>query len=235
MPALVVVPANPDDLEAVARLQFAAWEQDKPFRAIFPKGLTPDTLQHTMVQLENDMDNDLTQHLMLVKDALTNDVVAYAVWHFYPLRGQHEIEREMLTDHFPLPRDANHEVGNRLIHNGVRKHHEMVSKHFGHGAPHACMLIDPLHYLGLIRREVLSAIGTSPHRLKQGAASMLVRWGVERADDLHIPCYVESTPAARNVYAKYGFREIDQLKIEAPIDEEISHFCMIRQGSDTET
>ena len=64
---------------------------------------------------------------------------------------------------------------------------------------------------------------------------MLVRWGVERADDLHLPSYLESTPAARNVYAKHGFTEIDQLRIEAPLDEEISHFCMIRQSPDTET
>lgn len=138
MPALVVVPANPDDLEAVARLQFEAFAQDEPFNTIFPKGLTPDTLQHTMAQLENDMDNDFTLHLMLVKDALTNAVAAYATWHFYPQRSQNEVEREMLTDHFPLPRDADHEVGNRLVHNGVRKHHEMVARHFGPGAPHAC-------------------------------------------------------------------------------------------------
>lgn len=138
MPALVVVPANPDDLEAVTRLQFDAWAKDVGFTAIFPRGPTPDTVQHTMMQLENDMDNDLTRHLMLVKDALSNGVVAYAIWHFFPQRSHDEIEREMLTDHFPLPRDANLEVGNRLIHNSVRKHHEMVAKHFGHGAPHAC-------------------------------------------------------------------------------------------------
>jgi hypothetical protein len=138
MPALVVVPASPDDLEAAARVQFAAWEEDAPFRSIFPAGGTSDTIQHTMAQLENDMNNDQSRHLMLVKDALTNEVAAYAFWHFFPQRSQNEVERDMLTDHFPLPRDANHELGNRLIHNGVRKHHEMVANHFGHGAPHAC-------------------------------------------------------------------------------------------------
>jgi len=138
MPAFVVVPANPDDLEAVTRVQFDAWANDAGFKLIFPKGPTPDTIQHTVNQLENDMDNDLTRHLMLVKDAFTGEIAAYAIWHFYPQRGHDEIEREMLTDHFPLPRDADLEIGNRLTHNGVRKHHEVVAKHLGHGAPHAC-------------------------------------------------------------------------------------------------
>lgn len=138
MPALVVVPASFNDLEAVTRVQFDAWKDDAGFKLIFPKGPTPDTVQHCVNQLENDMDNDLTRHLMLVKDAMTHEVAAYAIWHFYPLRGHDDIEREMLTDHFPLPRDANLEVGNRLIHNGVRKHHEVVAKQFGRGAPHAC-------------------------------------------------------------------------------------------------
>ena len=138
MPAFVVVPASFDDLEAVTRVQFDAWKDDVAFGLIFPKGPTPDTVQHTVNQLENDMYNDLTRHLMLVKDAMTHEIAAYAIWHFYPQRSHDEIEREMLTDHFPLPRDANLEVGNRLIHDGVRKHHEVVAKHFGHGAPHAC-------------------------------------------------------------------------------------------------
>ena len=138
MPAFVVVPANPDDLEAVTRVQFDAWANDAGFKLIFPKGPTPDTIQHTVNQLENDMDNDLTRHLMLVKDAFTGEIAAYAIWHFYPQRGHDEIEREMLTDHFPLPRDTDLEIGNRLTHNGVRKHHEVVAKHLGHGAPHAC-------------------------------------------------------------------------------------------------
>lgn len=57
---------------------------------------------------------------------------------------------------------------------------------------------------------------------------MLVKWGIERADDLQLPCYLESTPAARGVYAKLGFVEVDQLKLEAPTEGDHYHFCMIR-------
>lgn len=128
MPALVLVPASPSDAEQLARLQLEAWANDVGFANIFPKGATPDTIQHGMAQMEQDME-DMTQHIMLVKDAMSGDIAAYAIWHFIPPRGHDEIEREMLTDHFPLPKDANLELGNRLIHNGVRKHHE-VGLHF---------------------------------------------------------------------------------------------------------
>lgn len=139
MPLLALVPASPSDLEAIARVHFASWSRSNHpgFNAIFPKGATPDTLQHWITDMDNGF-NDLSKHLMLVKDAEKGSIAAYALWQFCPQRSHDEIEREMLTDHFPLPKDANLEVGNRLIHNGVRKHHEVVAKHFGHGAAHAC-------------------------------------------------------------------------------------------------
>jgi hypothetical protein len=124
MPALVLVPASPSDAEQLAPIQLEAWSQDVGFSTIFPKGATPDTIQHTVAQMEKDME-DMTQHIMLVKDAMSGDIAAYAMWQFIPQKGHDEIERQMLTDHFPLPKDANLEIGNRLIHNGVRKHHEV--------------------------------------------------------------------------------------------------------------
>ena len=124
MPALVLVPASPSDIENLASLQIEAWAEDVGFTHIFPKGATPDTIQHTIAQTDKDMD-DMTQHIMLVKDAFSCDIAAYAKWHFQPQKNHDEIEREMLIDCFPLPKDANLELGNRLIHNATRKHHEV--------------------------------------------------------------------------------------------------------------
>ena len=77
---------------------------------------------------------------------------------------------------------------------------------------------------------VLSAIGTRSQAQGQGAASMLVKWGIERADDLQLPCYVESTPAAHSIYVKHGFEDVDRLKLDvAPFKEgDFFHACMIR-------
>ncbi|KAH7191974.1 acyl-CoA N-acyltransferase [Fusarium flagelliforme] len=40
----------------------------------------------------------------------------------------------------------------------------------------------------------------------KGAASLLIRWGVERADAEGLPCFLEATPKGRPIYEKYGFQ-----------------------------
>ena len=150
MPAFVAIPASPEDLEGIARLQYEAFASDTGFQVIFPKGATEDAVQHGVAQMENDMNEDPTVMFMIAKEAMHGEIAAYAVWHFYPLRSHEQIEREMLTDKFPLPADANIEAGNKLIHLSVRKRHEIVAKHIGFGQPYACTLSDILHVGGLL-------------------------------------------------------------------------------------
>jgi hypothetical protein len=40
---------------------------------------------------------------------------------------------------------------------------------------------------------------------------MLIRWGLDKADELHIPAYLESSPVAHKLYQKFGFRDIDKM------------------------
>lgn len=57
---------------------------------------------------------------------------------------------------------------------------------------------------------------------------MLIKWGLERADDLNLPTYVEGTPMAKQLYIKHDFEVVDELPIEVPGVDVISDFCMIR-------
>lgn len=144
MPPFVVVPARPDDIEVIARLQFEACADDPGFQTIFPKGGTPRSVQHAVLQLEEQMNEDTTAHFMIVKDGMTGEVASFAIWHFCPARGQEEIEAEMLKDDFgPWPLEANIQAANKLVHNASRKRYEVVEKWFGAGAGHACER-DPL-------------------------------------------------------------------------------------------
>jgi len=40
---------------------------------------------------------------------------------------------------------------------------------------------------------------------------MLIQWGLNIADELHIPAYLESSPVAHKLYQKFGFKDIDEL------------------------
>jgi predicted GNAT family N-acyltransferase len=60
---------------------------------------------------------------------------------------------------------------------------------------------------------------------------MLMKWGMERADDLSLPCYIEATPDAKDLYVKYGFEVVELMKLEIPSRDDYHHFCMIRQAN----
>lgn len=79
----------------------------------------------------------------------------------------------------------------------------------------------------------LSAIGTSTKYQKQGAAAMLLQWGIERIDDHGLPAYLEATPAGLSLYQRFGFREVDRLRLETlPWKEgDFFNICMIRPAS----
>ena len=142
MPAFVLVPASPSDLESVARVQFAACWSDHGFPIIFPKGPTLTSITHLVQSYENDMENDPTCHLVVVKDAMSGEIASFAVWHFFPPRSQEEIEQEMLMLEVPMPSDANKDLGSKLVHNSVRKRHEVVATAVGPEQPYACKLGD---------------------------------------------------------------------------------------------
>lgn len=113
MPAFVLVPASPSDLEAVARVQFASCAADAGFRVIFPKGSTSTAITHFIQSYENDMDNDPSYHIMLVKEAMTGELVSFAIWHFFPhVLGTISSKRCYLTtSHFLMMRIRKLAVG----------------------------------------------------------------------------------------------------------------------------
>jgi len=138
MPTFALVPARPDDLTAIASLQYSACTSDPAYRVVFPKGPSLTSLSHTVQQFEYSMENDPTFHTWIVRDGVSGETASYAIWHFYPPHSPDVVEHEMLQTEFPLPIDANKEAGNKLIHTGVRTRHEVVMKNFGIGKPYAC-------------------------------------------------------------------------------------------------
>ncbi|KAJ4256713.1 hypothetical protein NW762_008809 [Fusarium torreyae] len=40
----------------------------------------------------------------------------------------------------------------------------------------------------------------------KGAASLLLRWGIERADAEGVPCFLEATAKGKPIYEKFGFK-----------------------------
>ena len=55
---------------------------------------------------------------------------------------------------------------------------------------------------------------TDPKHQRRGAGLLLMKWGIEQADHLKLPIYLESSPEGFHVYKKAGLEVIETLKVD---------------------
>jgi len=60
----------------------------------------------------------------------------------------------------------------------------------------------------------LHTLAVHPDYQRRGCGSMLVKWGVEKADAVGRKCYLESTPAAYPLYQRYGWADVDEIVLD---------------------
>lgn len=74
---------------------------------------------------------------------------------------------------------------------------------------------------------------TDPKHQRRGAASALLQWGINKADELGLPAYLESSAEGQGLYAKHGFDDVEVFKVHlGPFgggDETCTAPIMIRQ------
>ncbi|KAI0550666.1 putative GNAT family acetyltransferase [Xylaria curta] len=68
-------------------------------------------------------------------------------------------------------------------------------------------------------RYSLTFMGTDPSHEKRGAASMMVRWGLEQCKKDNVPGYLESTLNAAPFYHKMGFTKSRQISMRYRIED----------------
>jgi GNAT superfamily N-acetyltransferase len=70
-----------------------------------------------------------------------------------------------------------------------------------------------------------------PEYQRCGVGKMHMEWGVKHADELGLPMYVESSPAAKGLYLQYGFEVVREMDFDARpfgLDRDMPHFIMLR-------
>lgn len=71
----------------------------------------------------------------------------------------------------------------------------------------------------------LEIIVTRARYQGRGAGGMLMGWGVERADEEGVECYLDATPEGKHLYEKFGFKDISTLCF---FNETYQHSFMVR-------
>ncbi|PGH09798.1 hypothetical protein GX51_00485 [Blastomyces parvus] len=69
-------------------------------------------------------------------------------------------------------------------------------------------------YLDEEKDYVLELIATSPGFERQGYASRLLKWGIEKADAENARIFLEATPAGLPLYERLGWRTVDVIRVK---------------------
>ncbi|KKY13158.1 hypothetical protein UCDDS831_g09278 [Diplodia seriata] len=133
-------------------------------------------------------------HLKVVDTDNNDEIIACAVWEFFPNGRSDEDLRELEQPFQPVV-----EEGERFCR---------FQQHF-------------FSYLGRVRLQMgkaphyfLGLLVTHPKHHRRGAGAMLIRWGTEQADKAGLICFLEASEAGRDLYKRHGFEDQETTKFD---------------------
>ncbi|KAI9652989.1 MAG: hypothetical protein M1821_007742 [Bathelium mastoideum] len=206
--ALELSPMTEADLPTYTNIDLAAFA-DHPLTAVlWPHGRSPTDQAHLTARTRQTFLSDPTAHLLKVTDPGTGTIIAVAEWHRCPARDD---------DDQPSSNKANNEPSSTPKPSGEdpmptewAPGANVRAKEFFIGTfhrTHAEVMRGRAHWL-------LSVLVTRPEAQGRGAGGMLVRWGVERADEEAWPCYLEASERGKPLYERFGFRGVKSMEMD---------------------
>jgi len=77
----------------------------------------------------------------------------------------------------------------------------------------------------------LASLAVDPDFKGKGIASKLVKWGISKAEEVGLPAYLESSPAAVGLYRRLGFKELRKLSLIRNNESHVQTVMMRTPGS----
>jgi hypothetical protein len=65
-----------------------------------------------------------------------------------------------------------------------------------------------------LQRIVLALLVTASQYRRQGAGSIIVKWGIELSETSGLPCYLQASEQGRRLYSHHGFQAIDTAEFD---------------------
>ncbi|KAI1416838.1 acyl-CoA N-acyltransferase [Hypoxylon sp. FL1857] len=191
-----------DEFKAMVAVEHEAY--DKPFNGFWEmlKGFSQEEFCARQLSWHR---HDPSSHWLYVTDEETGDVVGGIQWNLYET-NPYAKEQPALTAYW-FPEGPMRQVGDQLLLGLTTRRPRYMSK------PHLLISYCFVH---------------SAHR-NRGVASLMLKWGTDKADELGLEAFVESTDIGRKAYEKAGFKVIDELNLDAHTDAPNEEFNASRE------
>jgi len=194
MVLIIDTPKSDADFLRMAEIRGLAFgSQHEYICLLFPRFTTAEgqtLLRDRLLRMQRDLSS---VRFVLVRDTDSGEIVSQAEWHSYDADAKGDV---MQLD-FLEGTDEEREYGRYLIDTFQARRREAIA-----ATTVPLMLLDSL--------------ATDPKYQRRGAASMLVQWGLDKADEIGGEAYLEATDVGKQVYEKLGFVALEQYSIPLP-------------------
>ena len=192
----IQVITDPNELVALTAAQYGAFinTDNVLHETLFPPAHPPsqEEVETSAKRHQSTLASDPNAVFIKAVDSGTGDVAGYAKWYFYPSapeRPKH-VEASWLNDSTPegkLEKDFAQKTWDEFYRRRVE---EM-------DCPHA----------------LLDLCFTTPEYERKGVASLLVGYGLEKADREGWACFTEASPRGKRVYERLGFVSREEVRL----------------------
>ena len=220
---LKIEPLKEDELDDFIKTYWAAFE---PLSAnmimpmIYQRGLQEDTMERFRYRIRRQTRGDLARYCFTAKDSSTGDIIGVSWWATAenPPRTNAEIDQTFEEDLQkrslePSVEGINQELNDTFFRVAYYSEMETVN-----GQPYMCLRMLAVH----------------PKYHRCGAGSRLLRHGLEKADGLGLPVYLDCGVMGKPLYERNGFKNVGDFPLNC-LDyggrSDGRHWLMLRPSS----
>ncbi|KXH47873.1 acetyltransferase [Colletotrichum nymphaeae SA-01] len=200
-------PATPADGPALASIYLSAFHDNPVAITCFPA--TTQVRDFLAKSFTEEMSEPRSRWLIITDPDYEDPDLPIACAKWVRPAGPNETNVEPPPPADVWPKEGNPEFANHFFGSIGRKHAEIM---------------------GETRHWYLELLICRKEHQGKGAASPLLRWGVERADEEGKLAFLEAVPLAKGIYEKYGFQSLYRLDFATPSSGVLSQDFMLRKG-----
>ena len=177
--------ATEEDAGELFAVCSAAFGPDDPaWRAYYPRHWTAEGRKAGTERFLSAIKGDHHAVYHKALDVTSGAIVGFSIWTAYDARPLQHPPVLPSPDYWPNALEA--EYGHAIMIDLMQKRHDHIES----------VANSVVH---------LNTLAVLPAHQRKGIATRLMNWGVETADQLGFPCFVEASPAGRPLYERHGF------------------------------